>query len=122
MTDKGEQFLDTVAYWRDAYRKSQQVENQLRAQILTLEQKLEPHCLTIGQTTPNTANSQRKRKWPAATTAEPLTGSTMKRAKAAHASNPNSLLPLVLNYDEDLTPNSEGKLSAMLCFALIVMI
>ena len=57
-----EQFLDTAAYWRNEYEKSREAEQQLRAQIRVLEQRLKSISSTLGEKTQSTGTSQRKRK------------------------------------------------------------
>ena len=99
-----EEFLDSVAFWRNAYEKSQEVEQQLRAKILVLEQRLE-----TGQTAQSTGTSQRKRKRKSPTTGTRPRGRATKKAKTTNATavpQSNAVQPVL--FDGDLDIDEEG--------------
>ena len=99
-----EQFLDSVAFWRNAYEKSQEVEQQLRARIQGLEQRLETISGTSGQTTLSTDTSQRKRKRKNPTVETRSGGRATKMAKTTKAtavSQSNGVNSVLANQDLD---------------------
>lgn len=83
--ENNEQLLDSTAFWRNTCKKLQKAEQQLRAKILVLEQKLETVPDTSSQTTQSTDTSQwkRKRENPPATTRGG--GRAAKKAKTTEA-------------------------------------
>ena len=106
-----DRYLDSVAYWRDAYEKSQQVEGELRARILKLERTLEASIgATVGRTKANTG-SQRKRQRGGATGGEDADGRATKLAKTtANSIGPRAatLPPAVLDNDLGITEDTDG--------------
>ena len=101
-----EQFLDSVAFWRDAHQKlqekSQEVEQQLRAKIRVLEQRLETISGTSGQTTQSTGTSQRKRKRensPSKTRSGRRATKLVKTTEATAAPQSNDVQPILIDHD-----------------------
>lgn len=78
----GHHHIDTSAFWRDAFRKSEETQNELRARIFELEQTLEaqngPSSLT-----PIQATSQKKRKRMASKVGDGDSAIAVKRPRVA---------------------------------------
>ena len=62
-SEDGRTYFDGVAYWRAKYKKSQEIENELRARVLELEVMLEARTDASGRTTQRAvvSTSQKKR-------------------------------------------------------------
>ncbi|KAL8795083.1 MAG: hypothetical protein Q9195_002380 [Heterodermia aff. obscurata] len=99
--ENDEQFLDSIAFWRNAYEKSQDVEQQLRAKILILEQRSETISRTPGQATLSTGTSQQKRKRENSTTRTTSGGRATKRVKSIRATavpQSNAVQPILTGH------------------------
>ena len=97
--ENDEQFLDSIAFWRNAYEKSQEVEQHLRAKILVLEQRLERISGTSDQTTQSTRASQQKRKRVNSATKTGSGGRATKKVKSTEAtavSQSNAVQPILI--------------------------
>lgn len=93
-----EKFLDSIAFWRSAYEKSQ-------AKILVLEQRLETITGTSGQTTQSTGTSQRKRKRKSPTPGTKPSGRATKKAKTTNTTavpQSNAVQPVLFGHDLDI--------------------
>ena len=99
------QFLDSVAFWRNACEKSQEVEQQLRAKIIVLERKLEIATSASSQSAQSIGTSQRKRKRENPTTKTRSGGRATKRAKTPEAPAIPQVIamqPVLIGLDLDL--------------------
>ena len=107
-----EKTFDACAYWRNMHEKSQEVEQQvraenlvLRAEILVLEQKLESSSGTSGQMTQSTGTPQPKRKRGDSATKTETRDRPVKKAKSTEAisvSQSNVVQPIVIRGNLDL--------------------
>lgn len=106
-----EHYIDSVAFWRNACKKSQDVEHQLRVRVLHLEQRLEAVTGTTDQTTQETPPTQSKRKKGRPTAADTSGGRVGKKAKpvgTASASGANISLPFLIGHEVEFTGDTNG--------------
>ena len=78
--------VDTTAFWRQAYTRSEEAQIGLRARIAELEAR-DKHCIAEHITAPVTASSHKKRKKTLASAAHSASSKPPKKARTAAPKN-----------------------------------
>ena len=109
ISNNGEQYLNSAAFWHNAYDKTREVELQLRARIVDLEQRLETASGTSAQATPVIVTSQSMGKRRRPTKPGGRAKKKLKTSTTAATSRVDASQLLLLDYEVDLNHDIESK-------------